>query len=153
MRISEFNSLVEPIVKDAIRTLRERDGINALVLDVRGNPGGAFQYDMDISSLFVEGEKVATSLVDGNDVVILFKTDELDRDREANKNDDEEENEDSKGGNFHPVLRDHGQTADSIFSLQTNCLHWKKNWNNAHAHAATKNKVEIRLFYFNLSIM
>ena len=55
MRISEFNSLVEPILEDDIRTLQEREGINALVLDVRGNQWGAFQSAVKILSLFIEG--------------------------------------------------------------------------------------------------
>ena len=42
VRIYEFSSLVEPRLEDAICTLQERDGINALVLDVRGNMRGRF---------------------------------------------------------------------------------------------------------------
>ena len=50
VRILKFNMLVEPILEDAICTLQERDGINSLVSDFRGNPGGAFQYVVEISS-------------------------------------------------------------------------------------------------------
>ena len=46
---------------------------------------------MVISSLFVEGGKVTTIVVYGNDVVLVFQKDESDRDREDNKNDNDEE--------------------------------------------------------------
>lgn len=72
IRLSEFNSLVEPRLKDALSTLKN-DGANAYVLDMRSNPGGAFQSAVEIASFFME-DKIATSVVDSNSVEMPFKT-------------------------------------------------------------------------------
>jgi len=72
IRIAEFNSLVKARLEDAIASL-EKEGANAFVLDLRGNPGGAFQSAVEISSLFVE-DRVATYVVDSNQVQLPFRT-------------------------------------------------------------------------------
>ena len=72
IRISEFNSLVKPSLEAAIRAL-EDDGANAFVLDLRSNPGGAFQSAVEIAGLFMK-DKVATSVVDSNQVELPFRT-------------------------------------------------------------------------------
>jgi len=72
IRISEFNSLVESKLQEAITNLKN-DGANAYVLDMRSNPGGAFQSAVEIASLFME-DKVATTVVDSNKVEMAFKT-------------------------------------------------------------------------------
>ena len=72
IRISEFNSLVKPSLEAAIKAL-EDDGANAFVLDLRSNPGGAFQSAVEIAGLFMK-DKVATSVVDSNQVELPFKT-------------------------------------------------------------------------------
>lgn len=72
IRISEFNSLVKARLEDAFRELQQQ-GANAFVLDLRGNPGGAFQSAVEISSLFVDNQ-VATYVVDSNGVELPFKT-------------------------------------------------------------------------------
>jgi carboxyl-terminal processing protease len=48
-------------------------GANAFVIDLRSNPGGAFQSAVDVASLFMEN-KVATYFVDGNNVKTPFTT-------------------------------------------------------------------------------
>ena len=72
VRLSEFNSLVEAKLKEALIELR-KEGANAYVLDMRSNPGGAFQSAVEISSLFME-DKIATTVVDSNAVEMPFKT-------------------------------------------------------------------------------
>jgi len=64
IRISEFNSLVKSKVEEALQSL-EKDGCNAYVLDVRSNPGGAFQSAVELAGLFME-DKIATYVVDGS---------------------------------------------------------------------------------------
>jgi len=71
IRIAEFNSLVKDKLEVAIRDL-EGKGANAFVLDLRGNPGGAFQSAVEISSLFFEN-KVATYVVDSNVENVPFR--------------------------------------------------------------------------------
>ena len=72
VRLSEFNSLVEPKLKEALSSLKG-EGANAYVLDMRSNPGGAFQSAVEIASLFLD-DKIATSVVDSNLVEMPFKT-------------------------------------------------------------------------------
>lgn len=73
IQIAEFNSLVKVKLEDAFRELQNNKGANAFVLDLRGNPGGAFQSAVEISSLFVDN-RVATYVVDSNGVELPFKT-------------------------------------------------------------------------------
>jgi len=72
IRIFEFNSLVKGKLEEALTKL-EKEGANAYVLDVRSNPGGAFQSAVEISSLFFE-DRIATYVVDSNEVELPFKT-------------------------------------------------------------------------------
>lgn len=72
VRIAEFNSLVKPKLEEAINNLK-KEGANAYVIDLRGNPGGAFQSAVEIAGLFVN-DKIATTVVDGNQVEMPFKT-------------------------------------------------------------------------------
>jgi carboxyl-terminal processing protease len=72
VRIAEFNSIVKPKLEAALRDL-ESQNVNAYVLDVRGNPGGAFQSAVEIAGLFMDN-KLATDVVDGNGVDLKFRT-------------------------------------------------------------------------------
>jgi carboxyl-terminal processing protease len=72
IRIAEFNSVVKPKLEAALRDL-ESQGVDAYVLDVRGNPGGAFQSAVEIAGLFMS-DKLATDVVDGNGVDLKFRT-------------------------------------------------------------------------------
>jgi carboxyl-terminal processing protease len=72
VRIREFNSLVNPKIREALLDLKSQ-GANAFVIDLRSNPGGAFQSAVDVASLFMEN-KVATYFVDGNNVKTPFTT-------------------------------------------------------------------------------
>lgn len=72
VRVAEFNALVEPSLEAALRDL-ESQNVNAYVLDVRGNPGGAFQSAVEIGGLFMS-DKLATNVVDGNGVELAFRT-------------------------------------------------------------------------------
>lgn len=72
VRIAEFNSLVKANLEAALRDL-ESQNVNAYVLDIRGNPGGAFQSAVEIAGLFMS-DKLATDVVDGNGVELPFRT-------------------------------------------------------------------------------
>lgn len=72
VRVTEFNSLVNSKLQDALVDLKEQ-GANAYVLDLRSNTGGAFQSAVEVSGMFVE-DRVATYVVDSNDVELPFKT-------------------------------------------------------------------------------
>ena len=71
IRVSEFNSLVNTKLQDALDDLR-RQGANAYVLDLRSNTGGAFQAAVEISGFFFE-DRVATYVVDSNQVELPFR--------------------------------------------------------------------------------
>ena len=72
VRISEFNSLVKPKLEEALKSL-EDEGANAYVLDMRSNPGGAFQSAVEIASYFYE-DGLATTVIDSNEVEMPFRT-------------------------------------------------------------------------------
>jgi len=72
IRIREFNSLANTKLREALVDL-ESQGATAYVLDLRSNPGGAFQSAVDLASLFIEN-KVATYFVDSNDLKTPFTT-------------------------------------------------------------------------------
>lgn len=72
VRIAEFNSLVKASLEAALKDL-ESQGVDAYVLDVRGNPGGAFQSAVEIAGLFMS-DKLATDVVDGNNIELEFRT-------------------------------------------------------------------------------
>lgn len=72
VRVAEFNALVKPRLEAALRDL-DSQGANAYVLDVRGNPGGAFQSAVEIAGLFLS-DRLATNVVDGNGVELAFRT-------------------------------------------------------------------------------
>lgn len=72
IRVSEFNSLVNTKLQDALDDLK-RQGANAFVLDLRSNTGGAFQSAVEISGFFLE-DRVATYVVDSNQVELPFRT-------------------------------------------------------------------------------
>jgi len=72
IRISEFNSLIKAKLEEAILDLEDQ-GANAFILDLRSNPGGAFQSAVEIAGLFME-DKLATSVVDSNGVQLPFRT-------------------------------------------------------------------------------
>lgn len=71
VRIAEFNALVKPKLEEALRDLVQNMKANALVLDLRGNGGGAFQSAVEISSLFLD-QRIATYVVDGTTAEIPF---------------------------------------------------------------------------------
>jgi len=72
VRIAEFNSIVKPNLEAALKDL-ESQNVGAYVIDVRGNPGGAFQSAVEIAGLFMN-DKLATNVIDGNGVELAFKT-------------------------------------------------------------------------------
>lgn len=72
VRIKEFNSLVKSQLGNALEDL-ENQGANAYVLDLRGNPGGAFQSAVNIAGFFLD-EKVATNVIDNHGLEAPFVT-------------------------------------------------------------------------------
>jgi len=75
VRVTEFNSLVNSSLQRALSELKKQ-GANALVMDLRGNTGGAFQSAIEVSGLFMR-DRVATYVVDSNQVELPFRTPKL----------------------------------------------------------------------------
>mmetsp|Transcript_5803 Transcript_5803/g.12286 ORF Transcript_5803/g.12286 Transcript_5803/m.12286 type:complete len:270 (-) Transcript_5803:416-1225(-) len=76
IQIKEFNSLVKSSVEHAIVDLKNQ-GANAFVLDLRGNPGGAFQSAVNIASYFMN-DSLAVSVVDSSSESMPFRTSKQD---------------------------------------------------------------------------
>merc|ERR1712160_121939 len=66
------NSLLQGKLEEALKIL-ESQGANAYVLDLRSNPGGAFQSAVEIASMFVDN-KLAVTVLDRNAVKSAFGT-------------------------------------------------------------------------------
>jgi len=73
VRVSEFNTFVQSSLMKAIQDLKHQ-GANAYVLDLRSNTGGAFQSAVEISGMFLPPDRVATYVVDSNQVELPFRT-------------------------------------------------------------------------------
>lgn len=72
VKILEFNALVKGSLEYALSQL-ESAGVNAYVIDIRQNRGGAFQSAVEISSLFSE-DRIATYVVDNTKEKLPFRT-------------------------------------------------------------------------------
>ena len=72
VKITEFNAIVKGSLERALAEL-EAAGVNAYVLDIRQNTGGAFQSAVEISSLFTE-DRIATYVVDNTNLKLPFRT-------------------------------------------------------------------------------
>lgn len=57
LRMTNFTEGTIDELKDIIRKLRKEEGMRGLIFDLRGNPGGPLKSAVDVSDLFLEGEK------------------------------------------------------------------------------------------------
>lgn len=71
VNLGDFNAEAVPGLREAL--LKIRDSVNAIVLDIRGNTGGGFQFALNIGGMFMEDREMATAR--GKDAnVNVFKT-------------------------------------------------------------------------------
>lgn len=76
LAISTFSNTVAKQFKDALEKL-EKDGLESLIIDLRGNSGGYLSQATEIASMFLERDKVIYSLADKNETkVYKDETDE-----------------------------------------------------------------------------
>jgi carboxyl-terminal processing protease len=61
--LSQFNEIADARLAQAVRDL-ERKGMRALVLDLRGNPGGLLDSAVDIASRFVPARRKVVTIVE-----------------------------------------------------------------------------------------
>ncbi len=66
LQITSFSNTVAAQVRKALEKL-ENEGIESLIIDLRGNTGGYLSQATDIANMFLENGKVIYSLVDRND--------------------------------------------------------------------------------------
>jgi carboxyl-terminal processing protease len=60
VRLTQFTQTTANDLKAAIADLKENGGLNGLILDLRGNPGGFLSSAVGISELFVGNEKLVS---------------------------------------------------------------------------------------------
>jgi carboxyl-terminal processing protease len=58
IKLTEFNSEAVPAMEAALHQLEEQDHVNRLVLDLRGNLGGGFQFALNIGGMFMDHDMV-----------------------------------------------------------------------------------------------
>lgn len=72
IKLSEFNSEAVPSLRDALDSLNNA-GIDELVLDLRGNTGGGFQFALNIGGIFMDDKNMVTAVGKGMERNV-FKT-------------------------------------------------------------------------------
>lgn len=66
IRLGEFNAQAVPGLKDALVELNANN-IDELVLDLRGNTGGGFQFALNIGGMFMDNKDMVTALGRGDE--------------------------------------------------------------------------------------
>ena len=70
LRLKNFNARAPKALADGLSNLRQR-GAKAFVIDLRGNPGGAFQAAIDASALFLRPGSIVVNVIEkSNDALI-----------------------------------------------------------------------------------
>jgi carboxyl-terminal processing protease len=72
IRLSEFNAEAVPGVRQALVDLK-KENVDEVVLDLRGNTGGGFQFALNIGGMFMDSKVMATALGKGDERNV-FKT-------------------------------------------------------------------------------
>jgi carboxyl-terminal processing protease len=72
IRLSEFNAEAVPGVRQALVDLK-KENVDEVVLDLRGNTGGGFQFALNIGGMFMDSKVMVTALGKGDERNV-FKT-------------------------------------------------------------------------------
>ena len=72
IKLRDFNVNAVPEMKTAITTL-DKSKVDAIVLDLRGNTGGGFQFALNIGGMFLDNKDMVTA-VSRNDERNVFKS-------------------------------------------------------------------------------
>lgn len=64
VRLTNFTEESINELRDVIRRLRDQDGMNGLIFDLRANPGGPLKAAIDVTDLFLEGQRRIVSTRD-----------------------------------------------------------------------------------------
>ena len=70
IRLGEFNSQAVPGLKAALTALN-KENIDELLLDLRGNTGGGFQFALNIGGMFMDNKDMVTALGRGDEKSIF----------------------------------------------------------------------------------
>ena len=70
IRLGEFNAQAVPGLKDALVELNGKN-IDELLLDLRGNTGGGFQFALNIGGMFMDNKEMVTALGRGDEKSIF----------------------------------------------------------------------------------
>ena len=66
IKLRDFNSLAIPGMKSAVQSL-DGEHVDALVLDLRGNTGGGFQFALNIGGMFMDKKQMVTAVAKNDD--------------------------------------------------------------------------------------
>lgn len=72
IKLRDFSNKAVPEMKEAIKAL-DRQNVDAIVLDLRGNTGGGFQFALNIGGMFLDNKNMATT-VSRNEEKVVFKS-------------------------------------------------------------------------------
>lgn len=66
IKLAEFNAAAVPGIESALRDLEKQDVVD-IVLDLRGNLGGGFQFALNIGGMFMDDRVMVTAVGKGNE--------------------------------------------------------------------------------------
>ena len=72
VRLGEFNAQAVPGIREALVSLNKLD-VDEILLDLRGNTGGGFQFALNIGGMFMDNKDMVTALGRGDEKSV-FKT-------------------------------------------------------------------------------
>lgn len=84
VKINQFQERTASDLQDALSSL-SKEGITALVLDLRNNPGGLLNSAVDVSSQFLPADKVVVSIKGRNGEKTEYRTEEIKTTEPASK--------------------------------------------------------------------
>jgi carboxyl-terminal processing protease len=59
--LGDFNVEAVPGLREALKSVQAKADVNAIVLDIRGNTGGGFQFALNIGGMFMDNKEMATA--------------------------------------------------------------------------------------------
>jgi carboxyl-terminal processing protease len=59
--LGDFNVEAVPGLREALKNVQAKADVNAIVLDIRGNTGGGFQFALNIGGMFMDNKEMATA--------------------------------------------------------------------------------------------
>ena len=61
IRLGDFNAEAVPGIREALLSINQNKEVKDVILDIRGNTGGGFQFALNIGGMFMDNKEMATA--------------------------------------------------------------------------------------------